>query len=113
MQELINEMMKALEPVINDVLAPLLVALLGTLGAMLLTSVRRYFGLKAEQLMREALNRALETGVKQSTTSIEAKIQEQAVAYAKRSVPDAIKGLQARDSVMMDKAKAIIKGQGR
>lgn len=86
---------------------PLIVLVLGFVFTACINaaalSVRRFFGAKAEEIMRSALHSAIETGLKQPLPqrvfSSEAVI-EAAVEYAKRSVPDAIKALGATETVL-------------
>jgi hypothetical protein len=100
------EHLKPLTDALAPVVAELAVALIGIILATALASVRRYFGLKAEALMREALNKAILTGVKQAKGGTLDAITAQAVEYAKKSSPGAIKGLKARPDVLVDKARA-------
>ena len=67
-------------------------------------------GLRAEAILRDALNQAIATGAKQAPANASvAEAAEAAVAYAKRSSPDAIKKLGASTDVLLDKARAAIK----
>ena len=85
-------------PFIAEGLATLLTLIFGWVAV----AVRRYFGLQAEAIMRDALHRAIETGLKQAPLL---KMSEEdavnvAVDYARRSVPDAIIGLRATQTVL-------------
>jgi hypothetical protein len=92
-------------------LGPVLVDLLAGLLALALTAaslaVRKYFGAKAQAVLREALNQAVATGVTKSAAGPN-QINE-AVDYVKRSSPETIKALGAGEKVLVDKVKAAIK----
>lgn len=104
----IETILTALAPMLTDLLALGLSALL----AALMLAVRRYFGIKAQAILRDALNQAVKTGVMQASQSAgKGSVAAQAVEYAKRSSPDAIKALKARDDVLFDKASAVIEAQ--
>lgn len=95
-----------LAPMLTDLLVTAISALL----ALVLLAVRRYVGLRAEAILRDALNQAITTGAKQAPANASvAEAAEAAVAYAKRSSPDAIKKLGASTDVLLDKARAAIK----
>lgn len=100
----LDPILTALAPVLSDLLAVVLSILLGAL----FLAVRRFFGLRAEALLRDALNQALATGVKQAPPTMSAgEVASAAVEYAKRSSPEAIRKLKAPESVLLDKARSI------
>ena len=95
-----------LAPMLTDLLVTAISALL----ALVLLAVRRYVGLRAEAILRDALNQAIATGARQAPDNASvSEAAEAAVAYAKRSSPDAIKKLGASTDVLLDKARAAIK----
>jgi hypothetical protein len=95
-----------LAPMLTDLIATGLSALL----AIVLFAVRRYVGLRAEAIMRDALNQAITTGAAQAPANAPmAEVVKAAVDYAKRSSPTAIKKLGATEDVLLDKARAAIK----
>lgn len=95
-----------LAPMLTDLIAAGLTALL----AIVLMAVRRYVGLRAEAILRDALNQAITTGAAQAPASAPmAEAAKAAVEYAKRSSPTAIKKLGATEDVLLDKARAAIK----
>lgn len=94
-------MIEALSPAMTEILAT---GLSLALGAVLMAA-RRYAGLKAEALMRDALTQAIKTGIAQADPA-KGSAATQAVQYAKRSSPGAIKALGATDDILFDKARA-------
>ena len=100
-----DTLLAALQPYLAETLALIFTGLLGIITA----AVRKYLGLQAEAILRDALHRALTTGVTQATSSAPDTIAEQAVEYARRSVPDAIKRLGASPDVLIDLARAKIR----
>lgn len=105
MMQYLDLILTAVQPVVTEILAT---AMAGVLAYALL-AVRKYAGLKAEAIMRDALNQAISTGVNQAKPgSGLGSIPAQAVEYAKRSTPDAIKALGASDEVLFDKARAAL-----
>lgn len=103
MMQYIDPILTAIAPVVTEILATALAAVM----AYALLAVRRYAGLKAEAIMRDALNQAIATGVNQAERgSGLGSIPTQAVDYVKRSSPDTIKALGASDDVLFDKARA-------
>lgn len=100
----LDPILTALSPVLTDLLAVVLAILLGAV----FVTVRKFFGLRAEALLRDALNQALATGVKQApVNSTAGEVASAAVEYAKRSSPEAIRKLKAPESVLIDKARSI------
>lgn len=93
-------------------IGPILVDLLAGLLAVALTfaslAVRKYFGAKAEAVLRDALNQAIQTGVTKSVGKSADPVRE-AVDYVKRSSPGTIKALGADDKTLVDKVQAAIK----
>lgn len=103
----IQTILTALAPMLTDLLATGLAALL----AMVLLAVRKYAGLKGEAILREALGQAIETGAllaHASSATVDEAIAA-SVEYAKRSSPDAIRKLNASDDVLSDKARAAVR----
>ena len=95
-----------LAPMLTDLLVTAISALL----ALVLLAVRRYVGLRAEAILRDALNQAIATGAKQAPDNANmAEAAEAAVEYARRSSPGTIKDLGATEDVLIDKARAAIK----
>lgn len=94
----------ALAPFITEAL----VALFVLIGARVGQTVRKYLGVQAEKIMRDALHQAIETGLKQGR--LDAGLQqiatEKAVEYARRSVPDAIAGLGATQNILLNIAQS-------
>jgi hypothetical protein len=101
----IQTILTALAPMLTELLATGLSLLLG----MVLLAVRKYFGLKGEAILRDALGQAIETGAAQAPLSTVGDAAMAAVEYAKRSSPGAIKRLGASDDVLLDKARAAVK----
>lgn len=100
---IIDAVLGALAPMLTEIIATGLSLLFGAL----LMAVRRYAGLKAEALLRDALNQAIATGVARAVPGGgNGSIEAQAIEYAKRSSPGAIKALRATDDVLFDKARA-------
>lgn len=105
--------MQYIDPILT-LLGPMLTEIVGlalsALFAWVMLAIRKYVGLKGEAILRDALNQAIATGVKQAPANASvAEAAEAAVAYAKRSSPDAIKKLGASTDVLLDKARAAIK----
>ena len=88
-----------LSPQISDLLALALLAIFGLIAQ----TVRSIGGLQAEKIWREALHSALETGAARSDGPQEARVT-QAVEYARRTVPDAIRKLKPTNVVLSDLA---------
>lgn len=99
---------------ILSALAPHLLELVGVIVTLLLgimtREAKRRWGIEIEAKHREALHLALMTGarvalMKDETLSAQ-DVASAAVAYAKRSVPDAMNALKPRADVLVDLATA-------
>lgn len=98
----LETILKFFEPHLIEILAGVL-TLIGTLVGL---AVRRVLGLQAEELLRKALHSALTTGALQASSTDPNKVAEQAVQYAQKSVPEAIKRLNPRNDVLYKLARA-------
>lgn len=105
--EHIQTILTALAPMLTELLAIGLSLLLG----MVMLAVRKYFGLMAEAILRDALGQAIETGAAQAPRIGVADAAAAAVDYAKRSSPGTIKELGVAEGVLLDKARAAVKRQ--
>lgn len=101
---MLDPIIGALAPFITEAL----VAIVTVIFATVATGVRKYLGAQAEKIMRDALHQAIETGLKQGklVDGLEGKAAEAAIAYAKRSVPDAIRNLGATEAVLFNIARS-------
>lgn len=100
-----DTILTALGPHLAELLGFALLALFGLIAQAL----RRTLGLQAEAIWRDALHSALESGAMRADTALTAQAVEQAVDYARRSVPDAIRNLGATDDVLRDLAGAKVR----
>jgi hypothetical protein len=117
---MIDSLLTALEPRLTEALAGLLVILFGVVASMVRRAfegvpglIRQHLGAQAEKIWREALHRALASGVL-STDGIsdEAARLDAILNYAHRSSPDAIAALGASPDVMRQLAKAKLREIG-
>lgn len=108
---MLEEIATALTPLILQGAAALLTILL----AWATLTLKRKLGLDIEARHREALHSAIMSGVQAALDGTPpAKIIEDAVVYARRSVPDAIAALSAPDSVLRKLAEAkMMEAMGR
>jgi hypothetical protein len=97
-----DQLTTALSPILTELLGYGVLLILGYIGLL----IRKYLGTKAEAVWREALHSALKNGALQSDLIDPDAIAMDAVDYAKRSVPDAIRKLKADDGVMTQLARA-------
>lgn len=106
-----ENVLAAIAPLLS-LLAPFiteaLVALLVLIGARVGQVVRKYLGVQAEKIMRDALHQAIETGLKQGRLDAGLKhvAAEKAIEYARTSVPEAIAGLGATQNVLLNIAQS-------
>lgn len=112
--------MQTLEQLLT-LMTPLLLALAGLVAARFEARIKRLTHIEMESYHRDALHLALETGVRlaiakvlRDGVSVDARIsdiKEQAVAYARKSVPDAIEYLSAQFETLLDLAESKIEGE--
>ena len=101
---MLYEILEALTPLLIDLLALLLSLAIGWLSLQ----AHRYLGVQVEARHREALHSAIMTGVRRSLAgnlSREQIIQE-ALHYARASVPDAVRALVRDDGILRALAEA-------
>ena len=112
---MLEEIFEALLPLVLEAVSVLLALLLGWLAVQL----RRRYGIQIEAAHRDALHTALMSGVSRAIElGLDRRaIADEALAYAKRSVPDAIAALRAEDDLLRDLAVAklgeLLDGRGR
>ena len=101
---MVVEVVEALLPLVFEAVSILLALLLGWLAIQL----RRRYGIQIEAVHRDALHTALMSGVSRAMELgwDRRAIADEALAYAKRSVPDAIASLRAEDDLLRDLAVA-------
>lgn len=101
---MLDTLLTAFVPMFVELLAFIATVIFGWVAL----AVRRYLGVQAEKVMRDALHQAIETGLKHGKLfdGLEGKAAEAAIAYAKRSVPDAIRGLGATEAVLLAIARS-------
>ena len=108
-----EEMLEALSPLLLEALAALLTLFIGWISVM----AHRKFGIEIEARHREALHSAIMMGVLRAVElgGDRNAIVEEALLYAKRSVPDAIRALANEDGILWELAEAKLRqvGQGR
>ena len=104
---MLNEILEALSPLLLAAVAALLTLFLGWLTV----TFHRQFGTEIEAKHREALHSAMMMGVSRATEldGDPNAITREALAYAKRSVADAIRALGANDDILWDLAEAKIR----
>ncbi|MGR3593118.1 MAG: hypothetical protein ACU0B9_07385 [Limimaricola soesokkakensis] len=104
---MIADILEALTPLLIDLFALLLTIVIGWLGVQ----ANRYLGVQVEARHREALHKALMSGVMRAAELgwDRDAIADEALAYARQSVPDAIRALDAPDSVLRQLAEAKIR----
>lgn len=100
------------------VLMPVLIAGAGLLAARIEMRIKAVTHVEIEAYHREALHKALETGIKIAVSRLTLggetvddhidDLKAQGVAYARRSVPDAIAYLSASFEALLDIAEAKI-----
>ncbi|MGR3593128.1 MAG: hypothetical protein ACU0B9_07440 [Limimaricola soesokkakensis] len=97
----------ALMPHLLELLAAILTLIIGWLAAC----ARARWGVEIEARHREALHSALMSGVLRAAELGWERdvIADEALAYARQSVPDAIRALGAPDSVLRQLAEAKIR----
>lgn len=90
-------------------LLELLVAILVVVIPLATAKIYRLTGIKIEAVHRDALHSAIQSGITAATTGGTRAVTDlalrEAVAYAKRSVPDAIAKLDPSDAVLMTLAE--------
>lgn len=104
--DIINAILAAIMPHLLEALAALLAILIGWAA----DTARRRWGIQIEQTHRDALHKALMTGARAALSrglNTQQAI-EQATAYAKHSVPEAILRLRPSDVVLAELARAKI-----
>lgn len=109
--------METLEQILT-IITPVLITLAGWIAVRVEMRVKRMKHVELESYHREALHLALETGVKlaiskvlrdgQAVDAHVADIKSQGVAWARRSVPDAIAYLGAQFDQLLDLAESKI-----
>lgn len=101
---MLQEIWEALAPSVLEAVAALVTLMLGWATMTL----KRKWGIDIEARHREALHSAIMTGVRLGMDGklTPSEIIAQAVAYARQSVPDAIRGLGATEGVLADLALA-------
>lgn len=109
--------MQTLEQILT-LLTPLILAVVGLVAARVEARIKKVTHAELESYHREALHMALTTGVRlavakilRDAQSVDAHVEDiksQAVAYARRSVPDAIAYLSAQLDAMLDIAESKI-----
>lgn len=109
--------MQTLEQILT-LLTPLILAVVGLVAARVEARIKLVTHTELESYHREALHMALTTGVRlavakilRDAQSVDAHVEDikaQAVAYARRSVPDAIAYLSAQLDAMLDIAESKI-----
>jgi hypothetical protein len=102
-----------LTPIISNALAVIVMAAIGWLA----TTVQRKFNIEIEASYRNSLHSAVMSGVNAALSriggraselpaSLKVEVVDQAVAYAQKSVPDAIEALRATPEVLGSLASA-------
>ena len=109
--------MATLEQILT-LLTPVILAVVGLVAARVEARIKAVTHVEMESYHRDALHKALTTGVRlaiakivRDSQSVDAHVDEiksQAVAYARRSVPDAIAYLSAHLDAMLDIAESKI-----
>lgn len=115
-----DELTYAIMPLITQLATLVILGVLSGVGL----KVRQYFGLKGEEVWREALRSALDTGVELALEKAKSDLPgaaedaldiaaREVLDYVKKSVPEAIAGLKGSDDVLLKKAQAHLKQLGR
>ena len=115
-----DSILTALEPRLTEALAGLLVLLFGVVASMVKRAfagvpdlIRRHLGAQAEKIWREALHRALTSGVLSTDGITDETARLDAILnYAHRSSPDASAALGASPDVLRQLAKAKLREVG-
>lgn len=115
-----DTLLKALEPHLTEILSGILIWLFGLLvlavrqlSRKATEMIGRHLGLEAERIWRETLHRALQSGVLATEGESDEPLRiEKVIGYALRSSPDAIAGLNPREDVLRDLARAKIREVG-
>ncbi len=97
---MLDQVLTIIQPAIVEILA----AIIAAAFAMASLAIRRYAGAKAESAWRDAVHRAMQSGVSVSDGQTAAEIAKDAVEYVKRSVPGALSSLGAKPDVLADLA---------
>jgi hypothetical protein len=97
-----DQLITTFEPILTDLLGYGVLLIFGYIGLL----IRKYLGTKAEAVWRDALHSALKNGALQSGSIDPASVAMDAVDYAKRSVPGAIRKLGADEAVITQLARA-------
>jgi hypothetical protein len=97
-----DQLTTAFTPILTELLGYGVLLILGYIGLL----IRKYLGAKAEAVWREALHSALKNGALQSQGIDPDVVALDAMHYAQKSVPDAIRKLKAPDDVLLQLALA-------
>jgi hypothetical protein len=115
-----DSLLTALEPRLTEALAGLLVLLFGIMASMVKRAfagvpdlIRQHLGVQAEKIWREAMHRALTSGVlaTEGIAEEDARI-EGILDYAFRSSPESIARLGPSPDVLRDLARAKLREVG-
>lgn len=105
----VNTVLALLSPYLVELIAAAILFAVSWVG----TQVRTFLGTRTEQILRDALHQAINTGLNSALQDIprnDAKhndeIVKAAVAYAKQSVPQSIQKLGATENILVDLAKS-------
>lgn len=106
-------MWDVISPILANTLAVVLTALIGWAA----TALQKKFNIEIEASYRESLHRAIMSGVNAALSRVgglveplppqtKTEVVDQAIAYARKSVPDAIESLKATPEVLGAMASA-------
>ena len=115
-----DSLLTALEPRLTEALAGLLVLLFGVVASMVKRAfagvpdlIRQHLGAQAEKIWRDALHRALTSGVLHTANIVDEDERVDGILdYAFRSSPHSIARLGPSPDVLRDLAKAKIREVG-
>ena len=101
---MLHDILEALTPLLIDLLALLLSIAIGWLSLQ----AHRYLGVEVEARHREVLHSAIMTGVRPSLADglSPEQILQEALRYARTSVPDAVRSLVKDDGILRALAEA-------